>query len=399
MKKTTKYHNKNKYTTKYNSRKMHYGGKYVDSGGFGCVITPAIPCSHKDKNLDQLVSKITKEDISNEIKISSILYKLDPTRKYYMTFNKYCYINEIPANRTDIVKVHYTDEDANKYQIDSGQTHKDKKACPIELELRPINIIMNYGGYSLSSIMKTNRKIKGTRAIMHQMFIDNLRVNIKHLLLGIVKMHNNRIVNRDIKQKNIMMNWNKNTNEVALRYIDFGLSEFLTNDFCSHISNINSNGTPLYISPEIHIARILRKYASRSEHYIKKKIYNEIYSNVRKALVKINEKELLGNLDNNIDALYDKIRSLYDNGKILSVYFGSEKNKFNGYIQKNDVYALGFSLFETLYVYSEIDVRQNELLYDLLIHMLAFDPDKRFNAIQCISHPYFHQQPKTLQNV
>jgi len=378
--------------TQLNNNVLHNlrGGKYVDEGGFGCVVTPAIPCSHKDKNLERYVSKISREDITNEIKISSILAKLDPTKKYYLTHNKYCYINNIPDNRDNVVSVHYTDEDLTKFDIDPGQEKKDKKACYVELDLKPINIIMEHGGYSLSSIMKTNRKSKGTRALMHQMFIDNLRPNFKHLILGVVKMHNNRIVNRDIKQKNIMMNWNKETNEVALRYIDFGLSEFLTTEFCRHVSNINRHGTPYYISPEVHIAHILRKYSSRSEHYILKKIISEIHSHVKKALLKINEPELYGSLDNNTKILYEKIKHLYDNDRILPIHFGSEKNKFNGYIQKCDVYALGLSIFETLYVYSEINVRQNTKLYDLLIHMLAFDPDKRYNAVQCLSHPYFH---------
>lgn len=374
-----------------------YGGKYIDEGGFGCVVMPALACSHKDKNLDKSISKIirdTSEDFTNEFKISSILRKLDPTKKYYITYDKYCYINNIPKDRDDIISVHYINDKLTKYEIkDDLNKKKDKKYCDIELSLNPINIIMEHGGYNLSSIMKTNRKSKETRGIMHQMFIDNLRANLKHLILGIVKMHNNRIVNKDIKQKNIMMHWNKKTNEVAIRYIDFGLSEFLSTEFCKHISNINRNGTPFYISPDIHIAYILRKYNSRSEHYISKKILQEIYSNVKKAFMKINEQELLGDLYSNIMSLYEKIKNLYDNDKILTMFFGSEKNKFNGYLQKGDVYALGLSIFETLYFYSKINIRQHSQLYDLLIHMIALDPDKRYNAVQCLSHPYFHITP------
>ena len=38
------------------------GGKFIDKGGFGCVITPAIPCSRTDKNLDKSISKIKKHN-------------------------------------------------------------------------------------------------------------------------------------------------------------------------------------------------------------------------------------------------------------------------------------------------------------------------------------------------
>lgn len=393
-----KYITKKKYinekkTKKQNDNRSYVmnGGKFVDEGGFGCVVSPALPCSKKDKNLDKLVSKITMENINNEVKIATILHKLDPNKKYYITSKKYCYINEIPDDRTDIVKVHFTDDDFSKYEIESGQSKKDKKACAVELGLRPINMILDYGGYSLSSIMKVNRKSKGTRAIMHQLFIDNLQQNIKHLILGIVKMHNNRLVNRDIKQRNIMMLWNKENNSTLLRYIDFGLSEHLTPEFCQHINNINRNGTSIYISPEIYISYILRKYSNRSEHYINKKIINEIHSHVRKAFTKIHEKSILATLDKSISLLIEKIRILFDTNKILPIYFGSEKNKFNGYIQKCDVYALGYAIFETLYVYSDIDVKKNDKLYDLLSHMIAIDPDQRYNAVQCLSHPYFQK--------
>ena len=155
------------------------GGKYVDEGGFGCVVTPALACSHKDKNLEKSVSKIlrdSREDITSELKISSILHTLDPTKKYYITYDKYCYINNIPEDRDDIISVHYTDDKLTEYEIESEEKKKkDKKVCDVELSLNPINIIMEHGGYSLSSVMKTNRKSKGTRALMHQMFIDNLR--------------------------------------------------------------------------------------------------------------------------------------------------------------------------------------------------------------------------------
>lgn len=120
-----------------------------------------------------------------------------------------------------------------------------------------------------------------------------------------------------------------------------------------------------------------------------KKINTEINENVKKALLRINEKEILNNLNKDIDILYDKIKFLVDKDKILEVYFGSKTKIYNGYLQKGDVYALGISMFETLYHYSHIDAKSNKNLYDLLSNMIKIDPDKRYNAIQCLSHPYF----------
>ena len=61
-----------------------------------------------------MVSKIIPtHDInySNELRISQILKKIDSGKKYYLTFEKYCYINSIPEERHDFVKVHYINDD------------------------------------------------------------------------------------------------------------------------------------------------------------------------------------------------------------------------------------------------------------------------------------------------
>ena len=206
------------------------GGKFIGKGGFGCVVSPALKCSKKDKYTDMMVSKvIPTHDIhySNELKISQVLKKIDPGKKYYLTFEKYCYINNIPDDRRDFVNVHYLNDELTKWEVVEGQSEKDKNACRIELDMKPINLIMDYGGYSLTDISVVSTKLQGTKAKMHQLFIDNLAANIKHLVLGIVKMHFNRIVNRDIKLRNIMMSFNKETKQFQLRYIDFGLSNLL----------------------------------------------------------------------------------------------------------------------------------------------------------------------------
>ena len=394
------------------------GGKFIDKGGFGCVVSPALSCSGSDINLDKSVSKIIKKQsqaLSKELKISNILKKIDPGHKFYITIDNYCFIDKIPNNRTDLTNVKYKNDDLSDYTINSveqldiyGKKKKiDKTFCDIDLDLKPVNLIMPYAGISLSSIMKTNRKTNNIRAKMHQMFIDDLRIYFKHLVIGLIKMHTNRIANKDIKQRNIMLNWqysnlkdknaknNKNGKKdinkdiMAIRYIDFGLSEFLTSEFCKDISNISLKGTPFYISPELFICSFIIKYKDQSENVQLKKINEYINKNVSKALHIINEKEMITNMSSNINTLYKKIKYLYDNNKLLETYFGSDTNKYNGYLQKADVYALGLSIYETLYKYSEINVKKNETLYDLLIHMIDINPDKRFNVVQCLSHPYF----------
>jgi serine/threonine protein kinase len=377
-------------TLKNINSKIQNGGKFIGKGGFGCVVSPALKCFKKDKNTDLMVSKIIPtNDIhyTNELKISQVLKKIDPVKKYYITFEKYCFINNIPEDRHDFVNVHYINDKLTKWEVIDGQSEKDKNACRLELALKPINLIMDYGGYSLTDIGSVSTKLQGTKAKMHQLFIDNLAANVKHLVLGVVKMHFNRIVNRDIKLRNIMMSFNKKTHQVQLRYIDFGLSNLLTTDFCSDYNNIRTSGTPNYIAPELYVSSTINRYRERSSTYQLQKITREIDTNYKNTIMRINEPELLGNYKENVDTLYNKIHDLYESGKILPAYFGTEKNKFNGYLQKADIYALGIAIFIMLYVYSDFDVRGNADLYNLLIHMIAMDPDKRYNAVQCLSHP------------
>ena len=425
--KLTKIKNSNSFNSSYFTNKLYdrksdilkfqytpklRGGKFIDKGGFGCVISPALPCSSTDINLEKSVSKIIKqqtETLSKELRISNMLKKIDPGHKFYITIDKYCFINNIPKNRTDLTNVKYKNDELSNYTINSkdlldtyGKKKKiDKQYCDIDLDLKPLNLIMPYAGISLSSIMKTDRKSNNIKGQIHQMFINNLKVYFKHLIIGLLKMHNNRIVNKDIKQRNIMLQWDSklekitkdkidnNDNIIKIRYIDFGLSEFLTSEFCKDISNISLKGTPFYLAPELFVCSLIIKYKDRSETQQLKKIFEYIKKNVSNAMNIINEKEIISKMNSIINILYKKIKYLYENNKLLESYFGSDTNKYNGYIQKSDVYALGLSIYETLYKYSEINVKKNIVLYDLLLNMIDMNPDKRYNIVQCLSHPYF----------
>ena len=425
---STHNHNQHKfYDRKSDIFKFQYtpklkGGKFIDKGGFGCVVTPALACSRSDKNLNTSISKIIKhnsDSLNKELKLNTILNKLDPYHKFYVTVEKSCVINEIPKSRTDLTNVKYRDDKLSKFNINSHEltdkygTKKriDKNFCDIDLDLKPVNLIMPYAGISLTSIMKTNMKSDSIRGQMHTMFITNLKLYFKHLVIGLVKMHNNRIVNKDIKQRNIMLQLlskphteddnddddddnhkNTDSNIMIIRYIDFGLSEFLTKEFCENIDNIDLKGTPYYISPEIFVSDFIIKYKDRSESYQKTKIMHYIQKHVYKTLSILGEKTITAKLKSTIDILYNKIKYLYEKDRLLLAYFGSDNNKFNGYLQKADVYALGISIYETLYRYSNINIRKNNdyrVLYDLLSHMIEMNPDNRYNIIQCLSHSYF----------
>ena len=411
----TKKNIKYKLKTRKNSINSLKGGKYIDKGGFGCVVKPAIPCHKlrdKDINLNNYVSKIIStpklKDIYEEIDISDKLNQIDPNNTYFIPIKDYCYITELPEERTDVISVKYKD-DKHKIYNKTSKPNLDKKHCDMDLDNKPINLILPFGGISLAKIMKINRKNENNiKSKIHQLFITNIKMYFKHLLIGLGKMHHNKLVNRDIKQKNIMIYVEplmipklntidlkeKNSdilNIMKLKYIDFGLATYITSSLSKDIHNISLSGTYRYLSPEIFISYIVVKYKNRSIQYKLQQI-NEKIKYVKEALDRIKEKDMLFSLKDNISVLYKKIQYFYDNNKLLDKYFGTNTTThYNGYLQKADVYALGISIFDTLQLekHSNIDVRANKGLYDLLLKMIELDPDKRYNVIQCINHDYF----------
>ena len=303
-----------KKTIKYKSKKQKqtklHGGKYIDKGGFGCVIKPALPCNiftSKDINFNNYVSKIIRkvkiDDIHDEIDISNKLKYIDKTNTYFITIKDSCYITGLPEERTDVIDVKYTDEKQTKYDK-STKKNLDKKHCDMDLDLNPVNLILPFAGISLSKIMKINRKdTNNIKSKIHQLFITNIKMFFKHLLIGLEKMHHHKLVNRDIKQKNIMiyiepemipklntLNLKEKTpdilNIMKLRYIDFGLTTYLTASLSKDKYNIKLSGTHRYLSPEMFISFILIKYENKSNQYKYTQI-NEKLKNVKEALTRI----------------------------------------------------------------------------------------------------------------
>ena len=411
FKKTTK----NRKTSK---NRVLKGGVFLDKGGFGCVITPAIKCSHSKKiNLNKSVSKILRtedEDTINEISISKILNQIDPDDTYFISIKDSCVLTDIPKERNDIIGVNYLDKKKRKYNT-TEKPNLDKKHCDLDLDVNPINLIMSFGGLSLNKLMKYKRKDNtNIKSMIHQLFVTNIKQFFKHLLIGLEKLHRNRIVHKDIKQKNIMiyldpkeithikqMNLkDKNPsilNLLKIRYIDFGLSAHLTHTHTNIFDDIYLQGTYRYLPIERFIIHYLKKYKYETKEYKEKHILksiNQPKNSPFDALTRINEKHLLSNLNKETKNQIEKIHYLYDNDrqKLLDKCYGiNNVNKYNGYIQKSDVYALGISMFDTLEYEknSNVDVRQNELLYDLLLKMIDLNPETRYNVIECINHSYF----------
>lgn len=410
----------------FSTKKILKGGKYLGEGSFGCVVTPSLSCQNiiksnrksitkKNHLTDKTNSKINGQNnktvskiilslddgIKEEINISKKLKKIDPQQKYFITIDNYCKIKNIPKDRSNIAKVRYLNKSGDSYQKLENK-HLDKKYCPIDLSEQPINLVMINGGYNLIDIAniinrygmneRKQKDIHANEIIKHkiktgQMLFKNIKECIKNLLQGLLKMHQNRIVNRDIKEENIMANYNEEKKQVELRFIDYGLSENLTPEYCKHYYNISLQGTYLFIAPEIFIIYYVNKYNRNNDSYIMDKINKDINANVKKILRKL--KINTSNLNEIVTNLYHEIKILFDNRQILDKYFGI-KEHLNGYLQKNDVYSLGITLYEFLDTFTNvIDIKKDLRLHDLLKNMIKLNSNERYNVLQCLQHPYF----------
>ena len=403
-----------KYTKKRRNTRILKGGKYLGQGSYGCVITPEIECSyspeisksktrkrnnsiksHKDNKVSKLIL-LPDDNMMNELDISKLLKKIDPTQKYFITFTDYCKVKTIPKDRNNIVSVKYLNNNGESFR-ELEKKKLAKKFCPVDISKKPINLIMPFAGYNVFDIASfAYYKNKGeisrkdnnewddkVRTIT--LLKENFKYCFKNLVLGVFKMHQQRIVARDIKTDNMTVKIDDN-GKIQLRHIDFGLSEHLTPDYVKSKRNIVYAGTREYMPPEIFITYNYYDYINNDDSTIFKKIMKDINKSVV-VVCKDNNIDT-GNLKDVVANYFEIVKSAFADGTILDKYFGINQH-LNGYLQKGDVYGLGMSIYEFIKITKIINLNENRLLNNLLLKMIEFDCNKRFNILQCLQHPYF----------
>ena len=493
--------------TKHIKTKSQYGGAVLGKGGFGCVVTPYVPCdsvrnsintmrntNNRTKKKYQKVSKILfkeipKDDINileNELQIAKLLSTIDPNRKYFCPHDNICRLDkEQTQGRNDITSVKFRrtlnnrgsrvikyDEFRKTVSKMYGKLPKNEvdETCRIDFSLKPINIIMPNCGVELTKILKyirdrstkftknttdttgatknksngvglnhietganathgktqkTNQYNSSNKTDLTYIYIkigdiikNNFRLFVKKLLVGIKLMHDNYIIHHDIKPGNILINIENR--ELFARIIDYNLSEHFPPEI--RIKPINelfkligrTSGTQSFIPPEVfgieYARTIYNKYRySRTDYnhyhiaaYIIKKITNYYiyycvkhdldlglfnYNNANKHLIEeevYHVSKLIYSqiLNGNDDTIYNFIKKKY-----FGISLNKNTNITDGWWYKFDIFSLGLTIYKTAHDIG-IDVKNNLLLVDLLRNMLYMNPDKRFNILQCLSHPF-----------
>ncbi len=406
------------------------GGKFLGEGTFGCVVSPALNCSKKKSNKTKQrysiarndVSKIIKtsgddsdESVQNEINISNKLKLIDPDERYFIHIKEHCTIRSVPKDRSDMASVQFDDEFSGVQVLDKKKL--DKNYCDIDLRYNPSNLILSNGGYEMGDALHTfleyysinngilrgklekiddmrKRASKEEQVYLVLVFFKNFSRHFRHILEGIYKFHQHRIANRDIKIENMMIDWtDARRQDVIVRFIDFGFSENLTPAYCSSKNNFHAVGTPEFIPPEIVIVSNIKHYNHYNTDYIISKVNREFENGVKKI-----HRELgieYNDLKRLTYSLVASAQKSFADGTLLELYFGNNQRKFNGYVQKSDIYAIGMSFYEIVHKFAAKDpigatLKRNLKLIDLLKNMIILDPEKRYNIIQCLQHPYFY---------
>lgn len=428
-----------------NVLQVQEGGKFLGQGTYGCVVTPEIECSstqstkkifNKYSNLSR--SKSSKSSNSNksskssklsklsrssrssrssrlfntkvskiillpddqtkeELDISRILHNIDPHQKYFVTYIEYCKVKNIPKNRDNLVSVKFTDTHGEYFKkLETKQLARNY--CPVDISKKPINLIMPYAGYNLEElasfiiykkkgkISKRDDKDYNEKLDLFKLLQKNFKKGLLNLLYGIYKMHQNRIVGRDIKIENITVNFTSENDNIQLRHIDFGLSEYLSLEYCKYYSNINIQGTPIFIPPEIFITSYINENRLSVESSILYKINKEIKNTIHAFCKDIGRE--CNNLNNIVIDKFSQILTQFNNKTILDKYFGIT-DIFNGYLQKADIYTFASSIYEFIIITEIIDIENDLKLRDLFRKMMEFDVNLRYNVLECLKHPYF----------
>ena len=326
------------------------------------------------------------------------------------------------------------------------KNNTNDNTCRIDFSLHPINIIMPNCGIVLNKILKSvldkstlfknttqheneinqhiinnnsNEQKYSNEKIYFKIGIiikNNFRIFVKKLLIGLKIMHENYIIHHDIKPGNILINIENK--ELYVRIIDYNLSEYYPPEiqikpFNELFKLIGStSGTQWFIPPEvygikysreIHLEYLYKNYSHKHiAAYILKKLTNNFiyycaksnldlspfnYNNENKHLLEEEIYYVSNQLYN--DVLNGDNESIYN--FIKKKYFGipinSKTNITNGWWYKFDIFSTGLTIYKTAHDLG-IDIKTNILLLDLLRNMLYINPDKRFNILQCLSHPF-----------
>ncbi|EGR30860.1 hypothetical protein IMG5_122170 [Ichthyophthirius multifiliis] len=197
---------------------------------------------------------------------------------------------------------------------------------------------------------------------IHQRDIYSLTYSVKkiifQILLGLSQIHNKRIIHRDIKPQNILIN-----DQGVVKIADFGISRifnFPLKDLTMDIQSLR------YKAPEVLLG--YKRYSFQIDIWSVGCIFYELTIN-QPLFISFSEIDII-----------NKIFQLLGTPDYQNFQFLFECENF-----KNN-YAI-FPKKNLRQFFSKFD----DLAFDLITQMIEFDPNQRISACKALNHPYFQE--------
>ena len=198
---------------------------------------------------------------------------------------------------------------------------------------------------------------------------EDMKLYIYKILQCLSFCHSKKIMHRDIKSGNIVVN----TLTKELNVIDWGLSEY-------YISNFKYNtrvGTRFYKAPELLLDYKKYDYAIdiwSAGCVLASLLFQKDFffkgSDLNNQIIKI--AEVFGYKE--FEKFYNKyLNDIRINKKVMEQIKNFEKKEWKSFVNENNKYLV------------------NDDVIDLLDKMLKFDPSERIKAKDAINHPYFKE--------
>jgi len=320
---------------------MTSGGKYINSGTYGCIFKPVVPCKNKPLKAKYGVS--IKDGVSVRDGVSKVFRDRESMQSELDKYNQL--IKKIDPRGLYTIKLLQPTSCA----IDDTKIAKaDKSKCQhTYTTTQPLHqLIYAYGGIDVHKWSKS--KSDGYT-------FEKLMNGLEPILKGLVALQKHKVVHQDIKPENIMY-YRK-----QLRLADFGLvakfSEVYDRDY-----GFLSYPYP-YFPPEY---KLYCKLEQGSSYAVDEFLYD-----MRTSMY------VIGNIDHwydDLTALHDKHMDNRSRKRYTQKYFTKH------YASKIDTWGLGITLYSLLPPPRQRSHHIQAFIDELLTHMIAIDPMHRFDA-------------------
>ncbi|KAK1442843.1 protein kinase-like protein [Babesia gibsoni] len=222
-------------------------------------------------------------------------------------------------------------------------------------------MVMEYVEHELKTLLSEGRP---------EFTLSERKCLLQQLLLGLSYMHDNWVIHRDLKSTNILYN-----NHGVLKICDFGMSRKFGHPIKNYTQNVV---THWYRAPELFLGQ--EKYTEAVDIWSVGCIFAEL----------VTGKPLFMGT-NDVDTL----------DKIFRLCGSPTKENWPGYTELPHIKGCKFPITTykpSFHVYFNSATRVNEGCHmtesgmDLLMKMLALDPNQRISAKAALMHPYLRTE-------